>query len=222
MKILGIESSAKAAGVALWEDGVVAEYTLNHALTHSQTLLTMVERALADCGWQMSDIDLYAVNVGPGSFTGVRIGVCAANAMAAAEEKPVAGVDSLCVLYHGVCTYPGPVCAIIDAKNANGYAALFENGTCILPPQPVEIASFCQNIPANTLLVGDASLVYRDMFEDKLEKPVFAPAQFQYCRAGALCAAAGTMSGTTEAAPLYLRPSQAERLFEEREKKKHG
>ena len=223
MKILGLETSGPAAGVALWEDGAVkAEYALHHTLTHSQTLLPMVEKVLADADWEISAIDHFAVDTGPGSFTGVRIGVCMANAMAAAWNKSTLEVDALEVLYAGVQVYPGRVCAMIDAKNGNIYAAQFENGACVMPPEPTDIHTYCEKIPAHTLLVGDGAAAYRELLEKSVRNAAFAPVHLNTSRAAALCWAAAKKEPKPEAAPLYLRPSQAERLYEERMEKKHG
>lgn len=222
MKVLGLDTSGPSVSVAIIEDGILrAESILNQALTHSVTLMPMIEAQLQALDLSMAQIDAFAVNVGPGSFTGVRIGVCAANAMAYAHKKPVIGVDALTALYWGVMGYPHCVCALIDARNGNAYAALYQDGCCIELPAPVELETYCDHLPPHTLFVGDGALAYWNLLRERVDDARLAPMHLHLNRSSTLCAVAwqklqeGTYSGVP-AVPMYLRPSQAERLYQDK------
>ncbi len=228
MLILGFETSGPAASVGICEDGQLkAEYTLSNTRTHSETILPLAARLMEDLGLQPQDLSALAVNVGPGSFTGVRIGVCTANAMGMALGIPVIGIDALAALYQGLRVASGPVCVVIDARNANAYAALFENGACIRQPEAVALAEYLPQLPPDTLFAGDGALAYRKMIETLCFKPAFAPDDDALNRAGLVLSAAwgemermGKGGWPMAATPLYLRPSQAERMWQQREKNK--
>ena len=128
MRILGIESSAKSASVALCdENGLVSQYFQNSGLTHSRTLLPMAEDMLKNLSMSLEDVDLIAVSQGPGSFTGVRIGVSAVKGLAWATDKPVCGVSTLLAMaYNGVAAAEDSIiCCVMDAKRDQFYNALF-------------------------------------------------------------------------------------------------
>lgn len=126
MRILAFESSAKAASVALLEDGVLlAESFVNNGKTHSATLMPMAERILLDCDMTARDLDCIAVAKGPGSFTGVRIGVAAAKGLAWAAEKPCCGVSTLEGMAYQLRHLRGTICPVMDARRSQVYNALF-------------------------------------------------------------------------------------------------
>ncbi len=224
MLILGIETASSTASTALLQDGVlIAEHSLHHTRTHSETVMPIVERMLADLGLVPNQLSAIAVNCGPGSFTGVRIGVCAANAMGAALSIPVVGVNSLQALYENISFWPGHVCAIIDAKNDNAYFALYADGTVIAQPAAEEVASYLMRIPAGTLFVGDGAGVYEDLIVNTVVNAKIAPEYAAVSHASSLCRVAQRVlreagEPPKEALPLYLRPSQAERMWQ----KLHG
>lgn len=225
MNLLGIETSGTVAGVAVMRDAlVVAELQVANTLTHSETIMPMIEQVLQAASMQISDIDAFAVNIGPGSFTGVRIGTCVVNALGAACGKPVIGVDSLQALYAGVMVYPKRVCALIDAKNGNAYAAQYEAGVCIDQPKPVSISEYIATIPENTLFVGDAGVIHQEYLLQHVVGAIIAPVHLNINRASSVCYCALQQheSATSEARPLYLRPSQAERMFALRQEREHG
>ncbi|MEG1166360.1 MAG: tRNA (adenosine(37)-N6)-threonylcarbamoyltransferase complex dimerization subunit type 1 TsaB, partial [Oscillospiraceae bacterium] len=129
MRILGFESSAKTASVAICDEaGLVAQYFQNSGLTHSRTLLPMAENMLKNLDLSLADIDLIAVAQGPGSFTGVRIGVSTVKGLAWASEKPVCGVSTLAAMaYNGLTAPEGSIiCCVMDARRNQFYNALFE------------------------------------------------------------------------------------------------
>ncbi|HWR23623.1 MAG TPA: tRNA (adenosine(37)-N6)-threonylcarbamoyltransferase complex dimerization subunit type 1 TsaB [Feifaniaceae bacterium] len=224
MLILGIETAGSTASAALLQDGaLIAEHSVHHTRTHSETVMPMAERMLTDLGFSPSQLGAIAVNCGPGSFTGVRIGVCAANAMGAALSIPVVGVDALRALYENISFWPGNVCAIIDAKNDNAYFAQYAGGVAVAEPAAEEAAAYLPSVPPGTLFVGDGAAAYEALILKAVPNAKFAPEYAALSRASALCRVAERIlkeagEPLKEALPLYLRPSQAERMWQ----KLHG
>jgi tRNA threonylcarbamoyladenosine biosynthesis protein TsaB len=217
MLILGIETSGPTASVAILRDGeLLAEHILHHTRTHSEAVMPMLERLMEELDLIPADIGAIAVNCGPGSFTGVRIGVCTANAMGAALHIPVIGVDSLRALYKNVDFWPGSVCAVVDAGNGNAYFAQYDGNAQTAEPSAAIASAYIPSVPAHSLFVGDGTAAYADII-GSVTGAVIAPAPFSISRASALCRAAQELlsAGETpmQTAPLYLRPSQAERMW---------
>ena len=205
MKLLAIETTAPVATVALWRDGEVTRYSADDTKKHAETVLPLVERLLAETGETLSAMDYFAVDIGPGSFTGVRIGVCIANAFGYAMQKPVIGCNALETLREALRGVSEPVCTMIDARNGNAYAALYEGENVLLEPKAVVVAEYLDRLPGNVRFVGDVpGLAQSD------------PASARYPDAGALArlAARRTECAQARALPLYLRASQAERLHQ--------
>lgn len=228
MLILALESAGPTASVALLREGaLLAEISLHNTRTHSETLMPLAEEALRGLGLSPADIAAIAVDHGPGSFTGVRIGVCAANGMGQALGIPVVGVDSLRALYEPLRFLPEPVCTLIDARNQNAYAALYREGVCILEPAADAVEAILEHAPEGTIFVGDGATAYEGMILQAVHGAKIAPETPYSLRAGAVALAAERMlreAGTAEAAdtatwqavPQYLRPSQAERMLHEK------
>ncbi len=215
MLTLAISTSGPVASACLLRDGEVFAYRQNEgAGTHSETLMPLLDGLLTENGLSPASIDFFVADTGPGSFTGVRIGVCAANAMAAAMGKPVLGVSSLAALAYG---RTGSVCALLDARNGNGYAALYQNGACSIPPRAVVIEDFLSEIPAGTLFVGEGAVLHAQRIAQCVKDSRVEAAQL---RADAVARAAWEAyqngGAERELLPLYLRPSQAERLYKEK------
>ena len=203
MKLLAIETTAPVATVALWRDGEVTLYSADDTKKHAETVLPLVERLLVETGETLSAMDYFAVDIGPGSFTGVRIGVCIANAFGYAMQKPVIGCNALEALREALRGVSEPVCTMIDARNGNAYAALYEGENVLLEPKAVVVAEYLDRLPGNVRFAGDVpGLAQSD------------PASARYPDAGALArlAARRTERAQERALPLYLRASQAERL----------
>ncbi|MDL2235897.1 tRNA (adenosine(37)-N6)-threonylcarbamoyltransferase complex dimerization subunit type 1 TsaB [Christensenellaceae bacterium OttesenSCG-928-L17] len=232
MLILGLETAGPTASVALMRDGkLLIEHTVHHTRTHSETVMPMVEQLMQELHCTADMLNAVACNIGPGSFTGVRIGVCTANAMHTALNIPVTGICSLAALYEKVACYPHEVCAMIDARNDSVYMAVFSSsGEYVQEPSAMNIDACLAMLSNNTLLVGDAVPVYIEKI-NQYGLPV-APAQCHMSRAASLCViaekqlSAFTKSPYTEVEPMYLRPSQAERMFakkhEQGMEEKHG
>jgi len=216
MILLSVSTSSSIASAALMKDGELLDLVKGErGLTHSETILPLCERLLKDFSLKVRDVDAYAVDVGPGSFTGVRIGVCAMNAMAAASGRPVTAVCSLDALYESVRGYPS-VCSLIDAKGKKVYAAHYEAAAAILPPCATTLDELLPLLPHGTAYVGDGAIAYETDILAKDETAVILPVE--------LLADAVAFSGykmyqsgnaSSETLPLYLRPSQAERLRKE-------
>ena len=159
MRLVAIDSTAAVATAALFQgNALVAEREAIAGKKHAETLLPLIDDLLEENGVTIHDIDLFAVDIGPGSFTGVRIGVSLVNALAFASGKPVVPVDSLETLARSVAETSHPVCAMIDARNGNAYAALYQAGRTLIEPCPVEIEPFFSELPKDTLFVGDVNV----------------------------------------------------------------
>lgn len=214
MLMLCLSTSGPAASAALIRDGEVISLQLGgRGLTHSQTIMLLAEQAIHSCGYSPADMDAFAVDAGPGSFTGVRIGVCAVNAMAAAFNKPVVSVSSLEGLLHGL----NNACALIDCRNGNGYA-MTVYGNTTTEPSAVVISELLKTLPENTLIVGDGAVLHKETITASLPSPRFAEENDVDAAKCGLAAWDKLIAGDTmqEAMPLYLRPSQAERLAKEK------
>ena len=228
MKILALDSSAVVGSVALCEDTrMVAHYTLNTGNTHSQTLLPMIESALMSAEWEIDDLDLLAVSQGPGSFTGVRIGIATVKGLAFGKNIPCAGVSTLEALAYNLRYYNGILCPVMNARRAQVYNALFacENGvlTRLCPDRAISIAELDEELAGMdqpVYLVGDGYDITLDGLEKTSVVPVPDELRYQSGYSVALCGFAAYKRGEavddTTLAPVYLRPSQAERERNER------
>ena len=207
MLILAVSTSAKNPSAALLRaDGSIAVKTDESGSPHSVSLMPLVDELLSENGIRAEDADLFAVDIGPGSFTGVRIGVSAVNAMAAACKKMIVPVSSLAALRHARGEIDGDktVVTLLDARNGNGYAAVYRGGACVLKPCACVIGEIMAQYGEQSVLIGDcfgmrdqcsAELVIREALA-MLDK---AKANGEDCL-------------VSSAVPLYLRPSQAERM----------
>lgn len=224
MKILTLDTSGPVAGAALMENGVIThEVTASHGLTHSQTAMVMVDQCLDAAGLTAKDIDLFAAVAGPGSFTGVRIGVCAVRALAHAWNKPALSVDSLETLAMNGFGFHGIICPILDARRGQVYCAAFrfEEGKLpqrVLNDDAMALGDFLDKLPQNEklLFLGDGLKVHFPAISKKLgERAIAAPAHMAYLRAAAACEIAANRAEEAkdckELLPIYLRAPQAER-----------
>lgn len=226
MLILAFESSAKPASAALVKDGqLLSQYTQCSALTHSRTLLPMAEDMLKNAELRLSDIDLIAVAHGPGSFTGIRIGVSTVKGLAWAAEKPCVGVSTLeAMAWHGLAV-GGYICPVMDARRSQVYNALFkiENGRPVrmTEDRPIaleELAKEVTALGAPVFLVGDGAALCFEYFTAHGVPCVMAPDNLRWQDAWgvAMAAADKTPGNADELLPVYLRLSQAERERQER------
>lgn len=237
MKILGLESSAKSASAALTEDGkLLARSYQNTGLTHSRTLLPMVETMLRNCELTMDDVDAVAVAAGPGSFTGLRIGVSAAKGLAWARQLPCAAVSTLEAMAQNLAHLEGSiiVCAM-DARRSQVYNALFlaEGGALhrLCSDRAVALSQVCEDLRDEThpkFVVGDGALLCYNALMDAGIACRLAPEplRMQDAVGVCLCAEAAAKEDrliSSEALqPVYLRLSQAERERLQKEKQSNA
>lgn len=226
MKILALESSAKAASAAIMDDGtLIAQYSQCNALTHSRTLLPMVEDMLKNTDMSLKDIDLIAVAHGPGSFTGIRIGVSTVKGLAWAADKKCVGVSTLAAMaWHGV-SFGGLICPVMDARRSQVYNALFEikDGAPVrlCPDRAISLKELSQELYSlgkTAYLVGDGAKMCFEYMNNEGVSCALAPDNLLYQSAwGVGMAARSEKAGTAdELLPVYLRLSQAERERQER------
>ena len=232
MLILAFETSAKAASVALLEDGkLLGESYQNTGLTHSQTLMVMAQDLLKQCGKTVEDISAVAVAEGPGSFTGVRIGVAAAKGFAWGREIPCFGVSTLEAMALSLGAYQGYVCPCMDARRNQVYNALFyvNQGQLerISEDRAISLAELgeeLKNLKEPIFLVGDGSNLCYNTLSESVPGLVLPPEHRMHQRACGVALAArkqaeaGDPGDAGALTPNYLRLSQAERERAERMK----
>ena len=223
MKILAFDASAAVGAVALTEDReVIRAYNTEGTHTHSETLLPLAERALAEGGVSLSDVDLFACCVGPGSFTGVRIAVSLVKGLALPGDKPCVGISSLEALAYPLRDREGIVCPMIDARRGNVYNALFRGGERLCEDRLISLEDLETELKGYgepVYLAGDAYDAAKERFTLKTEE---TPEERRLINGGAVAAAAFDVCNAGGAVkhgalrPEYLRPSQAEREREEK------
>ncbi|MGN0688476.1 MAG: tRNA (adenosine(37)-N6)-threonylcarbamoyltransferase complex dimerization subunit type 1 TsaB [Oscillospiraceae bacterium] len=223
--ILGIDSSAVSAGCALCDGGrIIAEQFLNTKHTHSQTLLPMVENMLNSAQLKLSDVDCFAVTAGPGSFTGLRIGIASVKGMAMGADKPCIEVSTLEAVAYNFVGIDGIICCAMDARCGQVYNALFrsEAGRIIrlCEDRAIRSADLYEELKAldgSVILAGDGAELLDNATEHSF---TLAPYPLRYQRGAVVCFAAEGKQTTAAAAlmPRYLRLPQAERERLEREK----
>lgn len=232
MKILGIDSSAKSASVAVTENGrVLSSFFVNTGLTHSQTLMPMIDNALKCADISLDNIDLIAVNKGPGSFTGIRIGVAAAKGIADTAGIKCCGVSTLLSMSYNLLPFNCIICAVMDARCSQVYTALFKNNDghierimndCAMAVS--DLSDRLKEFTENIILVGDgADLCFRH-FKDTIDNISIATEQYKYQNAIGVCYAASEINETEyingyKLIPEYLRLPQAERELQNKIKK---
>lgn len=224
MNILAVDSSAVAASAAVSADGaLLCEIFTQTALTHSETLLPAVNEALEKSGLSLSDIDRFAVTVGPGSFSGLRIGVTLVKTLAYGCGKPVSGVSTLEALAAAAPFCAMPVCPIMDARRDQVYTALYDTSDGapaeLISPRAVSVSELTSLLDADVLFVGDGVPRFADTLTELMGKRAhIAPRTLFSARAGvvALCAVGKDATDPMSLDPFYLRLSQAEREYNEK------
>ncbi len=225
MKILAIETSAKSVSAAVVENGVpLASAYQNMGLTHSRTLMPLVDGMLSAAGLRVQDMDLLAAANGPGSFTGLRIGVSALKGLAWALEKPCCGVSTLAAMARNLAHMEGLIICAMDARRNQVYNALFLAHDGVLTRQCpdraiglAELAEEIKNRPEPKFVVGDgAGLCYNHLLEQDVACRMAPPQLVMQNAVGVALAAeemaaAGQVTTARDLVPVYLRLSQAER-----------
>lgn len=222
MKILSVDSSSVSASVSITENGItLAESFINNGLTHSQTLMPMVEKTLKDSGVSIKDIDLFAITNGPGSFTGVRIGIASVKGMADALNKKCVAVSTLEAIAEPLKDKDYIACAVMDARCNQVYTAIFENGkrlcedkAVLIDELGVELKSFNKPI----IFIGDGSVLCYEKLKDIVTNISVADENIRYIHASSIGRLAEDKIENGEEpidsaklVPYYLRLPQAER-----------
>ena len=238
MKILAIDTSCMTASCAVSENGrILGEISTHHAKTHAQQLVPMMDMLLGSLAFDISDMDAFAVAIGPGSFTGLRIGVVTMKGLAYATGKPVIGIKTLDALAKTVPAFNGMICPVLDARNHQVFTAFYkweekslhkksEDEGLTVDEMVSKIISYQQDV----LLVGDAADKFAPLLEDALEVVLvsmaeIAPIKIYTADSGLYTPRAATVALLAEKrlesgdiddvhtlVPFYLRPSQAERM----------
>ncbi len=230
MKILSVDSSAKSASSAIYDEKIISEFYINTNLTHSQTLVPMIDSALKNASLSVDDMDCFAVNVGPGSFTGVRIGVSAVKGIAFAKDKPCIAISTLeSIAYNFTMFENCVICACMDARRNQFYNALFkiENGEVkrLCVDRAISFENLCDEVKdfENVIIAGDGAELFSNLAKDILHNITLSSDNLRYQRASsvALCALNKYENNEIIKAealmPSYLRLSQAEREYKNKQ-----
>ncbi len=223
MKLLAIDTTTNVLTVAVTDERrVLAEYYIDHQRTHSQKLMPVVDRVLADSGVEFSEIDGFAAANGPGSFTGIRIGLTAARTFAQATGKKVMPVSTLKALAYNAAFTKGRVCAVLDARNNNLYCAVYsfrgKNCKTVLEPtfmSACEFNLYLSKFRGKTVAVGDTELL-SEQFVKKIDDRLNLP------KASSVAFAAldyGKEVDYNSADASYISKPQAQKDMEAKEKK---
>lgn len=230
MIILAIDTTSHAASIALInEERLIGEYTSNAKLSHLQKLIPMIEDLLEKCELSIEDVQGIAVSEGPGSFTGIRIGISTAKALAQVKNIPIVNVPTLEAMAYNVPYYSGIVCPILDARRQQVYSGAYqwENNRCkeIVKPSAYAIEELIEQIKDynNILFLGDGVSTYKTHIVEKLgQKAKFADSYIKYQKASSVGQLSiqlfkeGKQKPYYDIKPNYLRKSEAERNLEKK------
>ena len=228
MKVLALETSGSTCSVALLDDSkVIADFNCNTGTTHSQNLMPMIDQVQKFSDTNLDNIDVLACSVGPGSFTGLRIGIATVKGMALSLNKKVIAVPSLVGLAYNVPFFDGIICSVLDARNDNVYAALFEykDKPCMMGQYISDsvdsLIEVLKTKDCNIMFVGDGAIAYKDKFIENFEdRALFMPYHLNFQNATSIAKAAfdkatlGEYDDYNSITPLYLKKSQAERMLD--------
>ena len=226
MKLLAISTSGAFASAALiTESGMFYTRSETGAGFHSKTILPLVDEITAKNDVELSDMDVFAADIGPGSFTGVRIGVCMINAMARAHKKLVVGISSLEAICRNDRGYAGKsICSLIDARNGNCYCAYYENGAPIIDCASMNIEELIIRLKEHgadkVTFLGDGAAAYKSELLSAFPGCAFIEGEAANS-VNALSVAQTAAEkydefGADEVMPMYLRASQAERMYQQK------
>ncbi len=237
MTLLMLDTSGPVCGVAVVKDHtLIYENTLVNKKTHSQKIMPMVDFALSMLDMTIQDVDVFGAVAGPGSFTGVRIGVATAKGLAMPGQKPCISVNALEALAMNIPEFDGIICPILDARAKQVYGAAYlpEKGLpCVVEPEAIALDNYLEIVrkfERRAVFLGDGAVPYREwILQEMGSSAVIAPAEHIYLRPG--CAAMLADRRMTEGEtpvdcgmllPLYLRAPQAEREKAAREAQNRG
>lgn len=223
MKILGIDTSTRCGSVGLIDgDEVISEFHLNLPITHSERLLEAIDHLLKESRCPMKNLDGWAISLGPGSFTGLRIGVSTIKGLAYATQKPVAGISSLDVLASQISPTPYLICPILDARKGEVYTAFYRYHEASFLQresdyQAMKPEDLAKQIKEKTIFVGDGMRTYGDFLKNSLPSlalfPNFIlhpPFGVAVARLGGELIRKGESIQVEALTPIYVRLSEAE------------
>lgn len=230
MKILSVDSSSEAASVSILSDtGLIGEMNFNYKKQHSVILMTMIENLFENLNMSIDDIDGFVVSKGPGSFTGLRIGMATIKSMAMATKKPYISVSSLDGLANNIFGANGIVCPVMDALRGNVYCGIYKFSDNILSPlseymilSMEELSKILNSYNETVFFVGDGTEKHSEKLKNLVPNCVFAPSHLNLTRSSSLgyiginLLLQGLSDDLNASSPLYLRKSQAEREYEKK------
>lgn len=233
MRVLGLDSATNVAGIAIVdEERLVAEFFLNSGKTHSQRLMPMLDRLLTEADLTLADMDGLAVAIGPGSFTGLRIGLATIKGLAHVTGLPLVGVPTLDGLAWNAAGVPGTVCPVLNARKQEVYTALYEwqgeelrRLTDYLAISPEELIAMLEQRAGPVTFLGDGVPVYCKLLARRLgERARFAPKTHVLPRAAQVAELGlrrlreGKADDLHTVKPIYIRPSEAEVKWAQRQR----
>ena len=221
MKVLGIDTSTAVGSIGIIEDeSIIAEYSLNIVESHSARLMPAIDDVLKRAALKIQEIDAFAVTIGPGSFTGLRIGVGTVKSFCYALKKPIVGVVTLDVLAYNLKFADKLICPILDARKQEVYTAIYRGGSKLVRQTDylcTKIESILEHLTEPTIFVGDGLNRYREVIVQNLkEHAIIVEPLFRFCR-GAVVAllgyeriANGESDNYFSITPFYIRKPEAE------------
>ena len=234
MKILAIDTASTVCSVSILEDTtLLGDKTINDEKTHSQKLMPLIEQLFNELNLTVNDIDLFGVDIGPGSFTGIRIGMSTIKAFCDIYNKPVCGISSLETLAYSIKpdTEDCLICSMIDAKHDNLYTGFFEyNDNKYIEYQPAKLHSIdnilsdCKSLKKPIIFVGNGSILFKDMIESKLGHQAIFSNRPEHNKASAFNLGIATyfhykenqFCYSEDLEPMYLKKSAAELQMKEK------
>ena len=229
MIVLSIDSSSKVATVALLnDDTLLGEYVINDKREHSVLLMPMIENLLKDCELTINDIDGFVVSKGPGSFTGLRIGMATIKGLSFGANKPYISLSSLDGLAYSLSYFNGIICPIMDALRENVYTALYKNEDGefknIMEPTPMELPDLLEMLKEKNeevIFSGDGLLKHKEYIKVNFPNAKFASNHVSLTRASSIGELGLNLlkqgiKDDPNSAPVYLKKPQAERELEKR------
>jgi tRNA threonylcarbamoyladenosine biosynthesis protein TsaB len=223
MKLLAIETSTMVGSIALISDHhLLAEYQMGIKTTYSDALLPLIDYVLQGAQISIQEIDGFALALGPGSFTALRIGLSVIKGLALASKKPLVGIPSLDGLAHNICSSNVLICPVLYARKSEVYTAFYRRKDShalkkLTPDRIVDPKKLLDEIQEEVIFLGDGSDFYRDIIPCRLEKKVFfAPLHLKYPKASVIAQLAlnkfknNEVMGIERITPVYVRPPEAE------------
>ncbi len=214
MRVLAVETSTLSGGAALLDERVVGEYMLDVRVTHSERLMTAIDQLLGDAGWTVRDLEGIAVTVGPGSFTGLRVGLSTVKGLALALAIPVAAVPTLDAMAAMLPYAALPVCPVLDARKREVYASLYRWDGLGMSRQWDYLAispdDLARRLDEPVIVVGEGAHAIDSPWARRVEPPRRGPAPAVVGALGRTRLALGDTVAAADLVPIYLRPSEAE------------